>query len=93
MKKDAAIFLTHIIDSIKLIEVFVEGLSKSEFLQNIEKQYAVVRGIEIISEAAKNIPPEFRKKYPKVRSEIHYFSNSISSSSTRRTGFSYFNSS
>ncbi len=66
MKKDITVFLTHIIDSIKLIEVFVGGLSKSEFLLNIEKQYAVVRGIEIIGEAAKNIPPDFRKKYPNI---------------------------
>ncbi len=64
MKKDVIIFLTHIIESINHIETFVKGVSRSEFLQNTEKQYAVARGIEIIGEAAKNIPPEFRKKYP-----------------------------
>ena len=66
MKKDVLVFVKHIQDAIEKINHFVESTSKSKFLENEEKQYAVVRAIEIIGEAAKNIPEEFRKEYPVV---------------------------
>ena len=65
MKNDSK-YLKHIIESITNIERFMLGLSKKEFLVNIEKQYAVVRGIEIIGEAVKNVSPLLKKKYPLI---------------------------
>ena len=62
MKKDPLIFIEHILESIKNIEDFMQGVSKSYFLNNKEKQSAVIREIEIIGEAAKNIPASFRRK-------------------------------
>jgi len=46
--KEEKVFVEHIEGSIKNIECFVIGVSKSQFLKNIEKQHAVVRAIEII---------------------------------------------
>ena len=66
MKKDALIFINHIIDNIKNIEMFMNNISKEEFFKNREKQSAVIREIEIIGEAVKNLPLSFRKKYDNV---------------------------
>jgi Uncharacterized conserved protein len=65
MRRDRA-YLRHIFDAISNIEKFVEGLTKEEFFKNVEKQYAVLRGLEIIGEAAKNLSRELRAKYREV---------------------------
>lgn len=41
----------------------MKDVSKKDFLKNEEKQSAIIRKIEIIGEAVKNLPIEFRKKY------------------------------
>ena len=66
MKKDPLIFIKHILESIKNIEDFMNGISKKHFLRNKEKQNAVIREIEIIGEAAKNIPANFRSKHTNI---------------------------
>ena len=54
--KNPYVFIKHIEDSILSIERFVKGVSKSDFLHTEMVQDAVVRKLEIIGEAAKNIP-------------------------------------
>jgi uncharacterized protein with HEPN domain len=66
MKKDPFIFITHVLECIVDIESFSRGLSKTEFQRNKLKQSAIVRQIEIMGEAVKNIPNSFRNKYPLV---------------------------
>jgi len=66
MNKDLTIFIKHILDSIKSIESFSKGVSKSDFMKDDLKASAIIRKLEIIGEAAKNISSEFRKKYPKI---------------------------
>lgn len=66
MKKDPIIFIEHIIDSIKNIEQFMKNVKKEDFFKNKEKQSAVVRQIEIIGEAVKNLPEDFRNKHKDV---------------------------
>ena len=66
MKKDVLVFIKHIRDAIETINRFVNGVSQKTFQADKEKQYAVMRAIEIIGEAAKNISPEFRKKYADI---------------------------
>jgi len=65
MKRDS-VYLQHILDAIINIEKFLENVTKEEFLKNVEKQYAVLRGLEIIGEAAKNLSREFKKNYPRI---------------------------
>lgn len=66
MKKDVSIFIEHILESITNIEEFMEDVTKESFLKNKEKQSAVIRQVEIIGEAVKNIPESFRRKYSEV---------------------------
>lgn len=65
MKRDKA-YLKHILDATSNIEKFIEAISKEDFLGNIEKQYAVLRGLEIIGEATKNLSEELKTKYPHI---------------------------
>lgn len=66
MNKDPIIFIEHIIDSIKNIEYFMKKVSKESFFENKEKQSAVIRQIEIIGEAVKNLPSEFKDNNPNI---------------------------
>ena len=48
----------------ELARSFSEGLSKEEFEANVEKQFALVRTLEVIGEAAKSVPMEVRELSP-----------------------------
>ena len=50
MKKDKA-YLQHMLEAIYDIEKFIEGVTQEEFYKNKEKQYAVLRALEIVGEA------------------------------------------
>lgn len=66
MKKDNLIFIKHILASIEDIESFSKGLLKKEFIKNKLKQNAIVRSIEVIGEASKNLPNSFKEKYSDI---------------------------
>ena len=66
MKRDDTVYLHHILDAIGSIEEYTKGMSENEFLSNSMAHDAVVRQIEIIGEAARNISDEFREKHPKL---------------------------
>ena len=66
MKKEFPIFIEHIIENINEIESFVKGTSKESFLKNKEKQYAVIRAIEVIGGAVKDLPSSFRKEHSEI---------------------------
>jgi len=53
-------------ESINLIEMYVQGVTEEYFHTSIEKQDLVVRRLEIIGEATKNLPDEFRKKHSDI---------------------------
>ncbi len=61
MTKDK-IYLSHILDTISDIEEFMQDVSEDEFFVNKEKQYAVLRALEIIGEATKNLSIELKTK-------------------------------
>lgn len=56
----------HILDSISSIEQYTNQLTKEEFLSNFMVQDAVVRNLEIIGEASKNIPADVKEKFPHI---------------------------
>ncbi|MBI2647167.1 DUF86 domain-containing protein [Candidatus Woesearchaeota archaeon] len=65
-KHESFPYLEHMIDAAKDIESFTKGLTKSQFLKNKLRQSAVIRQLEIIGEASKNLPENFREKYNEV---------------------------
>jgi len=64
LNRDSIIFLEHMLDAIINIETFMGNVSKQEFLDSVEKSSAVIRQIEILGEAAKNVKPSIISKYP-----------------------------
>ena len=62
MKKNADIFVRHILDSVEQIEKYTKGISYEDFLASRQIQDAVIRRFEIIGEAMKNIPDDFTGK-------------------------------
>ncbi|OGD10884.1 MAG: hypothetical protein A2Y86_05990 [Candidatus Aminicenantes bacterium RBG_13_62_12] len=66
MNKDVAVFLEHILASIDLIENYTEGVTEEMFLSSPQIHDAVIRRIEIIGEAIKNIPTEIKEEFPAI---------------------------
>ncbi len=64
--KDNTVFLKHILDAIKLLREYLKDKSYEDFKNNRMLQDAVIREIEIIGEATKNLSEEFRNKYPDI---------------------------
>ena len=61
MQKENSVYLKHILDSIFRIRLYVNDLSKEQFLEQFMVQDAVIRNFEIIGEATKNISVEYRE--------------------------------
>ena len=65
-KRDELVFLEDILESFRRIIEYSKNISEIDFEHNVEKQDAVIRRIEIIGEAAKNISVETRGKHPQI---------------------------
>lgn len=62
-------FLDYVDDIIKAMDdaaSFVKDMSYDAFLKDTKTAYAVIRALEIIGEATKNIPIEIKNNYPQV---------------------------
>jgi len=62
-KRDYRDYIKDILDSINDIESFIRGMNFEEFKKDRKTIYAVVRGIEVIGEATKNIPRALKEKH------------------------------
>ncbi len=66
MTRSTRILLGDILEAAKLTQRYTSQISIEDFLQDIEKQDAVLRRIEIIGEAVKRLPEELRREHPEV---------------------------
>ncbi len=66
MSKDPKIFLKHILESIEHIESYIKDLSEEDFMNSDEKQDSVIRRLEILGEAVRNLPEEFREEHSEI---------------------------
>jgi uncharacterized protein with HEPN domain len=64
--KNIKLYISDIIESIAKIEEYTSNISEADFLKSTQSQDSVVRRIEIIGEAVKRIPAEFRDKHPDI---------------------------
>ena len=63
--KDAFAYLKHIREAIVKIEKYTKD-GRKHFMEDTMIQDSVIRNLEIIGEAARNLPVDLRKSYPKV---------------------------
>lgn len=66
MKRDLSLFIEDILENIRLIEKSIMNLTQEQFENDKDIIDATVRRMEIIGEAAKNIPSSFREKYQTI---------------------------
>lgn len=65
-KRDLKLFLFDILEAIEKIENYTKDLSFEDFTKNEMVIDAVVRNLEIIGEATKNIPDDTRLRYSNI---------------------------
>ncbi len=65
-KRDQKLFLEDILESIGRIEEYIESMSYDDFIDDRKTIDAVVRNLEIIGEAVKNLSDEIKRKYCEV---------------------------
>ena len=65
-KSDEIEFIGHIYDEVKFVISQTENITYEEFLNNEILKRAVVRALEIVGEATKNLSLDFRLKHNQV---------------------------
>jgi uncharacterized protein with HEPN domain len=65
-ERDWKLFIMEIMESINKIENYIEGLNYEQFVRDEKTKDAVVRNLEIIGEAANQIPKEIQQKFSNV---------------------------
>ena len=65
--RNPSVYLQHISKNIALIEEATRGLTREAFMSQPVIQNAIMRCLEIIGEASKNIEDEFKLLHPDVR--------------------------
>jgi len=53
-------FIIDMIEAADMVASFIQGMNKEQFLADKKTQFAVVRALEIIGEAAKKVPDSIR---------------------------------
>jgi uncharacterized protein with HEPN domain len=66
MSREYADYLRDILDAMEKAEKFIMNFTYKQFAEDEKTVFAVVRALEIIGEATKNIPAAVRQKYPET---------------------------
>ena len=64
--RDPKVYLEDILECIKQIEEYTNAITFAEFDNDVKTQDAVMRRIEIIGEAVKKLPNDFRSQYSDI---------------------------
>lgn len=65
-QRDFRDYFQDILDSIQDIESFIGNMSFDQFMDDRKTINAVIRSLEVIGEAVKNIPESIRIKFPEI---------------------------
>jgi len=66
MPREYKAYLNDILEAIRKIEKYTDNLSFDDFIEDELIQDGVVRNLEIVGEAVKNIPEEIKNKNPEI---------------------------
>ena len=64
--RDNTIYLRHMLDELEFIRQSTDGVTEEAFLANPLLQHGIVRAIEVLGEAVKNISDPFRDAHPEI---------------------------
>lgn len=64
--KSSSSYLKHILDETSYLLGILESVNLSAFQKDETLKRAVVRSLEIIGEAVKNLPEDFKAEYPHI---------------------------
>jgi uncharacterized protein with HEPN domain len=59
-------YIRHILDEAAYLTAAASQLTKEAFARNETMKRAFVRSLEVIGEAAKKVPPDFRQRYAHI---------------------------
>jgi uncharacterized protein with HEPN domain len=65
-RREPALLLTDICESIEKIKSYISGLTYQEFIDDNKTVDAVVRNFEIIGEAANRLPEDIKERFPRI---------------------------
>src|SRR3972149_3426340 len=65
-QRDVRLFLTDILEAVQKIEMYTGKMTYKEFANDEKTKDAVLRNLEVLGEAVKNIPTEIKGKYHDV---------------------------
>ncbi len=65
-KKNNLVFIEHILESINAIEDFSKNLKEEKLATNRLRRNAIIRELEIIGEASKNLSPTIKEKHNSI---------------------------
>ena len=65
-KRGINLFLNDIIEALEKIDTYTNDITYEQFLKDEKTRDAVLRNLEVIGEAAKNISSIIKEKYPSV---------------------------
>jgi uncharacterized protein with HEPN domain len=66
MEKENSVRLRHILEAIERIEKYLQGFDEEKFKTDFLYQDAVLRQLEIIGEASKNLSSDLRENNPHI---------------------------
>ena len=66
MSRNYEIYLEDILDAINRIQSYMQEITRTEFESNQMRFDAIIRNLEVIGEAVKQVPEPLREEYPSV---------------------------
>ena len=66
MSRDSDIYLEDILEAIERIQAYLQDVTREDFETDRMRIDAVIRNLEIIGEAVKQVPDSVREKYPSI---------------------------
>ena len=66
MPRDSKVYLDDMLAAAKKINVYVEGVTRSDLERDAKTLDAILRNLEVIGEAAKNAPDRMREAHPDI---------------------------
>ena len=59
-------YIGDIVGSARLVQGYLEGITRDAFMRNVQLQDSVIRRLEIIGEAAGRVSAAFRERHPAI---------------------------